>query len=239
MFMLALAAIGFSPGRAEAMHISEGILPASWAALWFAVAIPFVWLGLRELKSRTVQAPHFKPLVGLVGAAVFIISCMPVPVPITGATAHPCGTGLAAILLGPFLTTLISSVALTLQALFLAHGGITTLGANTVSMGVMGAFSGYAAFKLSRRFGASTYVAAFMAGLISDWATYLATSFFMATALHGDGSFWAMFLAITAAFVPTQLPLGLMEGFLSAGAYEFIKRRRPEIILTTAAWRAS
>jgi len=46
-----------------------------------------------------------------------------------------------------------------------------------------------------------------MAGLLSDWAVYAGTSFFLATALHGDGSLVTMLLAIGLAFVPTQVPL--------------------------------
>lgn len=218
------------PDRAWAMHISEGILPAHWAVLWFVLSAPFVAWGLRDLRLRSEQVPHFKPLVGLVGAAVFIISCMPIPVPTAGTCSHPCGTGLAAILIGPWLTVVVTSVALVLQALFLAHGGVTTLGANIFSMGVAGAFVGYGVFHLARRLGAGWVLAAFLAGLLSDWATYTATSFELASALHGDSSLGALFVAILVAFVPTQLPLGIFEGFLSAGAYRFIYTRRPELL---------
>ncbi|HEB72169.1 MAG TPA: energy-coupling factor ABC transporter permease [Nitrospirae bacterium] len=231
--LIYLTALSLTPSYAEAMHISEGILPAGWAAFWFITAAPFVWLGLRELKTRTDESPQFKPFLGLVGAAIFIISCMPIPVPVAGATSHPAGVGLAAILIGPWLTALVSSVALALQALFLAHGGLTTLGANTMSMGVMGALTGYITFKAGKKIGMSTYMAAFAAGLLSDWVTYAGTSLFMALALHADGSFWKMFLSIMVAFAPTQVPLGLLEGFMTAGAYEFIRSRRPELIYKT------
>jgi len=116
---LSLFSVGVSvslPAPAYAMHISEGLLPASWALLWFAVAIPFVAWGLRDLKRRSGELPYFKPLVGLVGAAVFLISCMPIPVPTAGTCSHPSGTGLAAILIGPGLTVVVASIALTLQA---------------------------------------------------------------------------------------------------------------------------
>lgn len=215
---------------AQAMHIAEGILPFSWAALWFAVAIPFVALGLRELRTRTAETPHFKTLLGLVGAAVFIISCMPIPVPTAGTCSHPCGTGLAAIFIGPSLTVLVTSVVLFLQALFMAHGGLTTLGADIVSMGVAGAFSGWLAFVSLRRLGASGAVAAFAAGVASDWATYATTSFALSAALHGSGSMGALFAAIVVAFVPTQLPLGILEGFMCASAWRFIERRRPDLL---------
>ncbi len=227
------------PTQAFAMHISEGILPASWAVLWYAVAIPFVALGLRELRRRSEELPYFKPLVGLVGAAVFLISCMPIPVPSAGTCSHPAGTGLAAILIGPGLTVVVASIALTLQALFLAHGGLTTLGANIVSMGVAGAYVGYGTYRIIRRLGLPWVMAAFLAGLLSDWATYAMTSFELAAALHGGESFSAMLSLILLAFVPTQLPLGILEGFLCAGALKFVRSRKPELLRMAAAGGAA
>ena len=230
LFLFLFAPVAPVSKLAFAMHISEGILPLQWALLWYVLAIPFVYLGLRELRARTKQTPYYKPLLGLVGAAVFVISCLPIPVPTAGTCSHPAGTGLAAIFIGPAATVFVTSIALTLQALFLAHGGLTTLGADIMSMGVAGAFAGYGAFRLSQKLGAHWAVSAFLAGLVSDWATYAVTSFELASALCGDGSFWTMFAAICAAFVPTQLPLGIFEGFLSALAYRFVFTRRPELI---------
>jgi cobalt/nickel transport system permease protein len=225
--VLVLAAFA-SP--AHAMHISEGILPLGWAALWFAIALPFVALGLRDLRRFMESSRHAMPLIGLVGAAVFIISCMPVPVPIAGSSSHPCGTGLAAILVGPYITILIASIALLLQALFLAHGGLTTLGADICSMGIAGAFMGWGIFRLARAFRVPVFAAAFVAGLLSDWATYSATSLQLASALHGMGSFSSMFTALLLAFMPTQIPLGVFEGVITAGAYTFVMSRRPDLI---------
>ena len=223
------------PSRGLAMHISEGILPAPWAALWYAAALPFIAWGLRELRRRSEELPYFKPLVGLVGAAVFLISCMPIPVPSAGTSSHPCGTGLAAILIGPGLTVVVASIALTLQALFLAHGGLTTLGANIVAMGVAGAYVGYGVYWIAHRLGIPWVMAAFLAGLLSDWATYAMTSFELAAALHGGGSFSGMFTLILLAFVPTQLPLGILEGIICAGALKFVRNRKPELLRMAAA----
>jgi cobalt/nickel transport system permease protein len=212
------------------MHISEGILPASWAGLWFALCAPFLCWGLHEIKVRSWETPHYRPFVALVGAAVFIISCLPIPVPIAGTCSHPCGTGLAAILIGPAATVVVASVALTLQALFLAHGGLTTLGANIMSMGVAGAFVGYGAYRLARLVGLPVLAAAFLGGVLSDWGTYATTSFMLASALHGQGALGAMFWTVLVAFVPTQLPLGILEGFLAAGALRFVRVRRPRLL---------
>ena len=138
---------------------------------------------------------------------------------------------MAAILIGPTLTVVVASIALTLQAFFLAHGGLTTLGANILSMGVMGAFAGYGIFILARRLGASWFVAAFLAGMLSDWVVYAGTSFFLAAALQGDGSWLTLFLSILVAFIPTQVPLGILEGIISGVAYRFVRTRRPEFLV--------
>ena len=216
---------------AHAMHITEGILPFNWAALWFAVAAPFVALGLRRLNELSRDDLAMKPLVGLMAAVVFIISCMPIPVPTAGTCSHPCGTGIAAILVGPFVSVLITAVALLIQAFFLAHGGLSTWGANIVSMGVVGSFTGWFVFRGLRLAGANLTVAGFMAGLLTDWATYLATSVELAAGIRGDAPFWPLCSKIVIAFIPTQLPLGIVEGAMTAGMVVLLQRKRPDLLI--------
>lgn len=212
------------------MHIADGILPLPWAGFWYIVTIPFWIRGIYVLRKRSRENPMFKPMVGLVGAAVFVFSCMPIPVPTVGTCSHPVGTGLAAILIGPSLTVVISGIALLFQALFLAHGGLTTLGADVFSMGIAGAFVGYGVYKAVLRMGGSVFVAALMGGMLADWATYAATSLILSFGLSGEGSFLTMFTTILVAFMPTQIPLGIIEGFVSATALKFVTNRRPELV---------
>jgi cobalt/nickel transport system permease protein len=218
------------PADAYAMHIAEGILPAGWASVWFIATAPFMAAGLLKLKKASPRERGIKPLLGMVAASVFVISCMPIPVPFLGTCSHPAGTAMAAILIGPLYSVLASGVALLLQALFLNHGGLSTWGANVFSMGVVGSFAGYGVFKGMDTLGAPLVVSAFFAGLIGDWATYATTSFELAAALSGPGEFSRLFHAIALAFVPTQIPLGILEGFITAGAVKFLHGRRPELI---------
>lgn len=216
------------------MHISEGILPIRWAGLWYVVAAPFLIKGVLDVKKRSAHTAHFKPFLGLMGAVVFIISCMPVPVPTAGTCSHPCGTGISAVLIGPIMSIFVTSIALLIQALFLAHGGITTWGADIVSMGVAGSFIGYFIFRLLKRLKVSLFISGFFAGLLADWATYITTSFELASGLHGNESMFSLFTTILIAFIPTQLPLGILEGFLTGGMIVFVSKRRPDIL--TSLW---
>jgi cobalt/nickel transport system permease protein len=239
VLFLAMAIGLLASAPAHAMHISEGILPLGWCVFWFAVAAPFVALALRRLRLEAGNDLSFKPLVGLMAAAVFIISCVPVPVPTAGTCSHPCGTAMSAILLGPLISVLVATVALLIQALFLAHGGLSTLGANIVSMGIVGSFSGFVVFRLLRGAGANLSVSGFFAGLIADWATYLTTSVTLALALRGTDAFLPLATKIAIAFIPTQLPLGILEGAMTAGMVALLHRKRPDLLVKMRVIKAS
>lgn len=231
LFLFTGSCLLFTVQDAHAMHISEGILPFNWAVIWFVVALPFVAFGLYRLKKLSKEDLSFKPLVGLMAAVVFIISCMPVPVPMAGTCSHPCGTGISGILLGPAISTLVAAVSLLIQALFLSHGGLSTWGANIVSMGIMGSFAGYLTFRALRALKANLWIAGFMAGLFADWATYLGTSVELASGIRGDSPFLPLFYKILIAFIPTQLPLGILEGAMTAGMVVLLYKKRPDLLV--------
>jgi cobalt/nickel transport system permease protein len=226
MFMLFLLT-----NDAWAMHIAEGILPVSWAVLWIVLSAPFFIYGLYQLKKNTSIDVSYKPLVGMMAAVVFIISCMPIPVPTAGTCSHPAGTAISAIILGPFVSVVVATAALLIQALFLAHGGLSTLGANVFAMGVAGSFAGYLVFKALRSVGAGLTVAGFFAGLAADWLTYLVTATELTLGLVGEGEFMGLFTKIVIAFIPTQLPLGIVEGVMTAGVVAVLYKKRPDLLL--------
>jgi cobalt/nickel transport system permease protein len=100
------------------MHIEDGILsPQSWGT-WYVISTIFVVPGIKEIKKRIKENLYYKPFLAMVGVAVFIISCMHIPVPVTGSCSHPCGTALAAIIVGPFASTIISLISIFFRQYF-------------------------------------------------------------------------------------------------------------------------
>jgi len=147
-----VSVIGFcAAAPANAMHISDGVLSVKMSAVWFALIIPFLILGVRSIKRRREETSLFMPLLAMVGAAVFILSVFHIPVPVAGSCSHPTGGALTAITVGVWPAVVINFIALLFQALFLAHGGLLSLGANTFSMGIMGVLCGYAVFRLAQK----------------------------------------------------------------------------------------
>ena len=131
------------------MHIMEGFLPVKHAIGWTVASAPFVAYGLHTINKRIKEKPEQRMLLGVAAAFTFVLSALKMP-SVTGSCSHPTGTGLGAILFGPSAMAPIGMVVLLFQAILLAHGGITTLGANIFSMAIVGPFAAAAIYRLAK-----------------------------------------------------------------------------------------
>ncbi len=212
------------------MHIEDGILsPLAWGS-WYAVTTAFIIPGVREIKKKVQENLSYKPFLAMTGVAVFVISAMHLPVPVTGSCSHPCGTPLAAIIVGPFATAVISAIVLFFQAIFLGHGGITTIGANDFSMGIVGGISGYLSWKILRSLRSPLWLAAGAAGFVGDIATYLTSSFELALSLHGHVPLLKQWMIFFMGYGPTQFPLAIAEAVFTAAVLQVMVNRRPDLL---------
>ena len=199
----------------NSMHIMEGFLPFGWAIFWWLVAIPFWAIGLVRVRRLVREHPEQRLFLGLSGGFVFVLSALKIP-SVTGSSSHPTGTGLGTILFGPFVVSILGTIALLFQALLLAHGGISTLGANAVSMAIGGPLIAYFLIWLPLRRVIGTAPAVFLTAFAADLATYLITTTQLALAFpdpnSGIAGAWLTFASI---FAVTQIPLAIAEGILT------------------------
>lgn len=212
------------------MHIAEGFLPVGHAVGWTVVAAPFVVHGARAVAREVRENPESTLLLGAAGAFTFVLSAIKLP-SITGSSSHPTGTGVGAILFRPPVMALLGTVVLLFQALLLAHGGLTTLGANAVAFAVVGPWTGYGVYRLVRAVGAGLLPAVFTGVALADLATYVTTSLQLALAFPdattGLAGALAKFLGV---FAITQVPLAIGEGLLGVLLFRVLTRNaRPEL----------
>ncbi len=213
------------------MHIMEGFLPHPWWEIWFALSLPAVAYGAYRISQITKDQREALPLLAVAGAFVFVLSSLKLP-SVTGSCSHPTGTGMGAILFGPGITSVLATIVLVYQAFFLAHGGLTTLGANVFSMGIAGPFVGYLVYKAAVRSGLNLYASVFAAATLSDFATYVVTSLQLALAFPaGSGGVVASFQAFSAVFAITQIPLAIVEGVVTALMFKYILLARSDVLL--------
>lgn len=212
------------PNLAEAMHIMEGFLPPQHALFWWAVMVPILIRGIMKINRLLKDHPDRKLLLGLVTAFVFVLSALKMP-SVTGSSSHATGIGLAAILFGPWVAGIVAGIVLAFQALLLAHGGLTTWGANTFSMGIAGGVTAYLVFRSVRAAGLSDKVAVFAAAALGDLATYMVTAAQLSVAFPDPvGGMAASFVKFAGVFALTQVPLAISEGLLSVVVYNTLLR---------------
>jgi len=217
-FLIALTTVclllGITPA-ASAMHIMEGFLPAKFCIAWGIISIPFLVLGMMNMKKKLSADRKNMMLLALSGAFVFVISSLKIP-SVTGSCSHMTGTGLGAILFGPAITSVLGIIVLIFQAILLAHGGLTSLGANTFSMAIAGPILSWLLYKGLTKTKLNRKAVVFIAAFAGDLFTYCVTSVQLALAYPAaEGGFGASLVKFLGVFAPTQLPLAVIEGILT------------------------
>lgn len=200
---------------ANAMHIMEGYLQPQFCILWGVLCIPFLLAGFFSIKKTLDAHRRTLLILAMIGAYAFVLSALKIP-SVTGSSSHATGTGLGAIIFGPSAMAVIGLLVLLFQALLLAHGGLTTLGANTFSMAIAGPFAAYGIYKLTTKLKLNKMVCVFLAACLGDLFTYCVTSVQLGIAHPSEvGGIIASISKFLGIFAVTQVPLAIIEGFLT------------------------
>lgn len=231
---LALTAfLSFIPFTAYGMHIAEGFLPPLWALFYYLICIPFLYVGLKKVKDLGKENTDIKMLLGLVAAYCLLLSALKLP-SLTGSSSHLTGTSIGTILFGPMVMSVVSVVVLLFQALFLAHGGITTLGANIFSMGIVGPLVTFGIYQIFKKKNKKTGM--FLGALLGNFATYTVTAFQLAIVFH-SGDFMATLGKFLSVFAITQVPLGIVEGIFTVLLFNYLyKNSNQEVVKMMGAY---
>jgi len=167
------------------------------------------------------------PKAALLTAAFFLASSIHVPVP--PASVHLVLNGLMGVILGIWTLPAIW-VGLLLQAITFGHGGLTTLGLNTLIMGIPAVLAGWV-FRQGRRLGGERWLAglAFTAGAMGLGGAVLLFWGIVLLSLLGTVNAGSERLALQG-LVLAHLPLMVLEGLVTAGVVMFLRQVRPGLI---------
>lgn len=208
---------------ANAMHIMEGYLPAGYCIAWGILCLPFLAAGFLSIHRTLSENRRAVTLLAMSGAFIFVISSLKIP-SVTGSCSHMTGTGLGAILFGPCSVSILGIIVLIFQAILLAHGGLTTLGANTFSMAVAGPLFTYGIYRLCQKPSVNRRFSIFLAAALGDLFTYCITSVQLGLAYPSEaGGILASVVKFLGVFAPTQVPLAVIEGLLTTAIVVFLE----------------
>ena len=197
------------------MHISDGVLSVPVWIGGYVISASIVAVTTRKMKSEDI------PKTAVMTSIFFVASLIHVPLGPT--SVHLILNGLVGIILGPmaFVSILLGLI---LQAILFQHGGITTIGANSVMMGVP-AILVYGIFNLHRRFHFKSNEAIF--GAIAGATGVFVGVLILAALLVTTGS---EFIGVAKYAALAHLPVMIIEAIIAGFVVSFLMKVKPEIL---------
>lgn len=201
------------------MHLPDGLIPLWQAAIYWILTIILLTLYTFKL-SKTEDKQKIIINTAILAAVTFAASSISIPSPF-GVPVHLFIIPLVVILLGPLSGVAVAFICFIVQFLFLGMGGITSLGANVVTMGIMMSFSTYYFYKftseLDERLGifSGTFVGIIVATISQIVILLLAGV--------------ATLDVLLSTLVPFYLFVGIVEGVLNIFIILSLFKLKPEV----------
>ena len=213
------------------MHIPDGFINVPTSAGFGAAAAGGIWYTLR--RTAALLDDRRIPLAGLAAAFVFAAQMINFPVA-SGTSGHLIGAVLAAVLLGPWLGSVVLTVVLIVQGIFFADGGLSAIGLNIFNMALVATVAGYGMYALllrglPRRTGSVAVAAGIAAGVSVLLA---AAGFSLQYWIGGEGGVDAGRVAVAMLGVHSLIAIG--EGIITAFVVAAVVRIRPDLVAGAA-----
>jgi cobalt/nickel transport system permease protein len=210
------------------MHIPDGILPTTAVAAGYVAAIPVTWYSIRKINQKENPRQDI-PKTSLLTAAFFVVSWIHIPIP--PASVHLVLNGLMGALLGYFAFPAIL-IGLFFQAIMFQHGGLTTLGINSIIMGLPALLS-YYIFRLRKTVKKENKITigilGFFAGFVGIAISALLYAVIILTTISTGIDIQTERAAIYGLTL-AHLPLAAIEGAFSAMVTVFLHKVQPKLL---------
>jgi cobalt/nickel transport system permease protein len=201
------------------LHLPDGLIPLWQSLVYWILAIIILALYLFKL-SKIEENEKMIINTAVLAAATIMVSSLSIPSPF-GIPIHFFVIPLVAILRGPLSGVAVAFLCLVVQFFLLGFGGITTLGVNTLSFGML-SFSAYVFYKLLR--GLDEQLGVFSGTLIGIVAAVL--THVVVIMVAGAGTLEMLM----ATLIPFYLFIGVIEGASNVFIMSFIPKVKPELL---------
>lgn len=196
------------------MHVADGVLSISVSLTTSVAAVGIIAYSLKGIKEHEV------PKISLLTAAFFVSSLITIPVGPT--SVHPILSGFLGLVLGR-RAPLGIFIGLILQATLFQHGGLSTLGANTLLLSIP-------ALIVYWLFTTFNSIPQFMKGFLSGVvAIFIGVLLLIILLLFSDQKYGEGAVSVINILFFAYLPLALLEGILTGYSIKYLYTARPEL----------
>jgi cobalt/nickel transport system permease protein len=218
------------------MHIPDGFIPLWQCPIYWTIAIIFLIFALRWGREKLNEKSI--PLMAVLAACIFIIMTINIPI-MFGSSGHVVGAAMVAIIfMSPWAAVIVIALVLMIQGIFFGDGGLTTMGANLINMGICGGFVGYYSWKILYRpkmgsdgvlkgtgilgkrkwwsIGIASWLAIFLSACLASVELWLAGMFPLGIGLLYMGGLHAM--------------IGIFEAMITVIVISSLEKIRPDLL---------
>jgi len=213
--------------------MSDALLSPSVGAAFWAGTLGAITYASKKLRQNLDD--RFIPLMGVLGAFIFAAQMINFTIPGTGSSGHIGGGMLLSVLLGPYAAFLVIASVLTIQALFFADGGLLALGSNIWNLGIYSCFIAYPLIYRTLAYSGKTRRAIIIASILSVVIALELGAFSVVLQTKLSGITELPFRTFLMLMLIIHLPIGIIEGIVTAGIVNYVKNIRPDIIENNAA----
>jgi cobalt/nickel transport system permease protein len=202
------------------LHLPDGIIPLPQALIYWIITLIFIAIYLFKL-SKTEHREKNVVYTSIFAAATVATSSLSIPSPL-GVPIHFFLIPLVAILMGPLSGVIVAFLCLVIQFFLMGMGGITTLGANTLAIGV-----------------AISVVTYFFYSIIRDlnWRLSIFSGTFLGIMVATIVQVLMLFFAglatidvLLASLIPFYLLIAVIEGFANVIIVSFLSKVKPDLV---------
>ncbi len=210
------------------MHIPDGMLQATtWVPAWLGSAGVLAY-AIREVRRRLSDGTIV--MMAVMAALIFALQMLNFPVA-GGTSGHFAGGAAAAIVLGLWPAMLVMAAVVTVQAVFFADGGITALGANMLTMAIIGPLVGSVIYRAVTRV-RETRTFKVSGAFAAAWTACVAAALAAGALLWLSGR--APLGPVLGAMGFWHALIGLGEGAITAGLVSYLLAVRPDLLARDA-----
>ena len=194
------------------MHLADGVLNAPTIAITYAGAAALVGYGLKHIQEEEI------PRISLMTGTFFAVSLISIPV--GPSSIHPLVAGLLGVMLGR-RAPVAFFIGLLLQALLFQHGGLTSLGANTLML----AIPALLARQAYQRLPLTPLVKGMVAGAL---ATVLTVAILVLLLVTSQPLFAQGAASVVNLLIIGHIPLVAIEAVITGFALQLMTRAKPQ-----------
>ena len=206
------------------MHIPDGMLEArTWIPAWLGSAGVLAY-AIRRVRQTLTDGGIV--MMAVLAALIFALQMLNFPVA-GGTSGHFAGGAAAAIVVGLWPAMLVMAAVVTVQAIFFADGGITALGANMLTMAIIGPLVGWSIHRFMLKFSDKRPMR-LTSAFVAAWAACVVAALVAAGMLWLSGR--APLGPVLGAMGFWHALIGIGEGAITAGLVGYLLATRPDLL---------